>query len=53
MKTTTLYTDTIKDLRHCYDTHAKKFSSTRKKTDQKLIMLYNYYLNKKKKFESL
>ncbi len=26
-----LYRDTIDTLRHCYDTHADKFSSTRKK----------------------
>ena len=33
---TTLYINTIKDLRNCYDTHAKKFSSTRKKNRPEL-----------------
>jgi hypothetical protein len=28
---TILYNQTIKDLTNCYDTHAEKFSSTRKK----------------------
>lgn len=31
MKTTDLWIQTIKQLRECYDTHASKFSSTRKK----------------------
>ena len=31
MKYTKLYEETINDLKFCYDTHSKKFSSTRKK----------------------
>lgn len=31
MSTATLYKQTIKELKDCYDTHASKFSSTRKK----------------------
>ncbi len=31
MNTTILYDQTIDQLRDCYDTHAEKFSSTRKK----------------------
>ena len=47
MKATTLYTDTIKDLRHCYDTHAKKFSSTRKKNRPEVDYVIQLLLRQK------
>ena len=36
MKQTLLYKNTVESLRECYDTHAEKFSSTRKKNRPEL-----------------
>lgn len=48
MLATTLYIDTIKNLRNCYDTHAKKFSSTRKKNRPEVDYIIQLLLTQQK-----
>lgn len=45
MKSTLLYKQTVEDLSECYDTHAEKFSATRKKNWPEI----NYIIEKIKK----
>lgn len=47
MTPTALYINTIKDLRNCYDTHAKKFSSTRKKNRPEVDYIIQLLLTQK------
>ena len=46
MKATMLYNNTIESLRECYDTHAQKFSSTRKKNRPELDYIVSKILQK-------
>ena len=46
MKATILYNNTIESLRECYDTHAQKFSSTRKKNRPELDYIVSKILQK-------
>ncbi len=48
MKPTLLYSQTIKELGKCYDTHAEKFSSTRKKNRPEINHIINKLHEEKK-----